>query len=398
LNLIENFNINDYIDNQYYNYNEVLDFNHSKTVQDLIIKINEDNIKIKDDYKDKDLSQENEEEESVNDSDNQISTNTLKTKFLIQNGVPIKSFNNSLIKKNSYDFGKNELNNIEITEINKIEVPKVLTINSLIKYFEDCEVGTIILPLYIYKAKKSQNIEEEKIISEYFSQLANAFTAINNKDDNLISEYTNNYKNSFLKMMKKLFDVGFKKNYFNFDFAVNVSRNQELIFMLPPKHKFKIPKSDFSQRNNNNLNLNSLVSQKEIEKKIEFEEDEKKEETEEEVMSTSRSSSRNTKKKNSNIFNDLFESLFKHFSLGTPKKEIKPIIPIIPIPLPILPLKLPEEIQKVYLSYETENKFPNKVKNKNEGIKEIQSRACIIGNDFNPYSYDENKNIYSKWI
>ncbi len=344
---------NDYIDKQYYNYNEVLDFNHSKTVQDLIIKINEDNKKIKD------------------DSDNQIKTNTLKTKFLIQNGVPIKSFNNCLIKKNSYDFGKNEMNNIEITEINKIEVPKVLTINSLIKYFEDCEVGTIILPLYIYKAKKSQNIEEEKIISEYFSQLANAFTAINNKDDNLISEYTNNYKNSFLKMMQKLIEVGFKKNYFNFDFAVNVSRNQELIFMLPPKHKFKIPKSDFSQRNNNNLNLNSLDSQKEIEEKVEFEEDEKKEEieeTEEEVVSTRRNTGRGEKqKKGNNIFNDLFENLFKHLAFGRPvKKEIKPLIPVIPIPLPIMPLKLPEEIQKVYLSYETENKFPNKVKNKKE--------------------------------
>ena len=399
LNLIENFNINDYIDNQYYNYNEVLDFNHSKTVQDLIIKINEDNIKIKDDYKDKDLSQENdinEEEESGNDNDNQISTNTLKTKFLIQNGVPMKeSFDKSLIKKNSYDFGENEMNNIEIAEINTIEIPKVLTINSLIKYFEDCEVGTIILPLYIYKAKKSQNIEEEKIISKYFSQLANAFTAINNKDDNLISEYTNNYKNSFLKMMQKLFEVGFKKNYFNFDFAVNVSRNQELIFMLPPKLKFKIPKSDFSQRNNKNLNLNSINSLKEIEEKGEIEEDEKKEETEEEVMSTSRSSSRNTKKKNSNIFNDLFESLFKHFSLGTPKKEIKPIIPIIPIPLPILPLKLPEEIQKVYLSYETEKKFPNKAKNKNEGIlkKEIQSRAFIVGNDFEENKFDIKNEI-----
>ena len=182
----------------------MLDFNHSKTVQDLIIKINEDNIKIKDDYKDKDLSQENdinEEEESGNDNDNQISTNTLKTKFLIQNGVPMKeSFDKSLIKKNSYDFGENEMNNIEIAEINTIEIPKVLTINSLIKYFEDCETGTIILPLYIYKTKKSQNIKEEKIISEYFSRLTNAFTAINNKEDNLISVYTNNYKNSFLKM------------------------------------------------------------------------------------------------------------------------------------------------------------------------------------------------------
>ena len=41
---------------------------------------------------------------------------------------------------------------------------------------------------------------------------------------------------------------------------------------------------------------------------------------------------------------------------------------MIPIPLPIIRLKLPEEIQKVYLSYEKENKFPNKDKNKNRGI------------------------------
>ena len=85
------------------------------------------------------------------------------------------------------------------------------------------------------------------------------------------------------------------------------------------------------------------------------------------------------------MFNDLFENLFKHLAFGHPvKKEIKPLIPVIPISLPIIPLKLPEEIQKVYLSYETENKFPNQIKNKNEGIlkKEIQSRACIIGNDF----------------
>ena len=32
--------------------------------------------------------------------------------------------------------------------------------------------------------------------------------------------------------------------------------------------------------------------------------------------------------------------------------------------VPIIPLKLPEEIQKIYLSYKTENKFPNKVKKK----------------------------------
>ena len=98
------------------------------------------------------------------------------------------------------------------------------------------------------------------------------------------------------------------------------------------------------------------------------------------------------------MFNSLFENLFKHLAFNRPvKKEIKTLIPVIPISLPIIPLKLPEEIQKVYLSYETENKFPNKVKNKNknEGIlkKEIQSRAFIVGNDFEENKFDIKNEI-----
>ena len=68
-----------------------------------------------------------------------------------------------------YEFGENEINNIEISEITSIELPKILTINSLIKYYDDCELGTIILPLYIYKTKKAKNVEDIKLISKYFS-------------------------------------------------------------------------------------------------------------------------------------------------------------------------------------------------------------------------------------
>ena len=51
---------------------------------------------------------------------------------------------------------------LKLSEIKSTELPKILTINSLIKYFEDCELGTIILPLYVYKAKKTKNEDDSK--------------------------------------------------------------------------------------------------------------------------------------------------------------------------------------------------------------------------------------------
>ena len=141
---------------------------------------------------------------------------------------------------NKYDFGENEINNIEISEITSIELPKILTINSLIKYYDDCELGTIILPLYIYKTKKSKNVEDIKLISKYFSYLVNVYLSLENKDDNLISEYTNKYKKSFELMISKFMSVGFKTNLFHF--KITSFNPEEMIFELPQIGKYNIPK------------------------------------------------------------------------------------------------------------------------------------------------------------
>ena len=60
-----------------------------------------------------------------------------------------------------------------------------------------------------------------------------------------------------------------------------------------------------------------------------------------------------------------------HLRVVYGKKDVERLVNLIlkekgDLIVPIIPLKLPEEIQKIYLSYKTENKFPNKVKKKIE--------------------------------
>jgi hypothetical protein len=167
--------------NIYYYFNkDNYIFNNSKTLETLInaIKDNEtefylnndnnnDNIiKINDDINNSDSDSENEKEIINNLEDNQIKYKKEDNKFLIHNGIPIKDVNRKDLIQ-GYDFGKSEINEIEISEINFIQIPKIITINSLIKFYDDCDLGTIVFPLYIFKAKQSKNEEEQKKISDY---------------------------------------------------------------------------------------------------------------------------------------------------------------------------------------------------------------------------------------
>ena len=181
----------------------------------------------------------------LNDN-NQIINKKKAKKFLIQNGVPIKE----VIKKDvnnkieNYNYGKNEINNIEITEINFIEIPKILTINSLIKFFNDCELGTIILPLYIYKAKQSNKEEDKNKINKYYSILTNAYFSVENNNDNLISEYTNHYKKTFENMISRMRAAGYDSSLFKFN-LVFFNNDVNRLFIMPQQGKFKVPHKNF---------------------------------------------------------------------------------------------------------------------------------------------------------
>ncbi len=154
---------------------------------------------------------EEKENDENNEKNNEISTNIHKVninRFLIQK--PTNKKIKKIKKMNKYDFGENEINNIEISEIISIEVPKILTINSLIKYYNDCELGTLVLPLYIYKTKKSKNSEDIKLDNNYdllkndYMKLLNQ---LNEKDieferNKYIEEYVEKYKKKVMNYVK----------------------------------------------------------------------------------------------------------------------------------------------------------------------------------------------------
>ena len=296
LNLIKNQkNIYDLINKNYYYFNKDNHiFYNSKTLQTLIDeikdaendndlnidnndkeinKINEsfNNISniIKDEEKSENEIDEIEKEILINIKDTQIiNKKMIHKKFIIQNGVPIKDIiekdpDNSKKLKN-YNCGSSETVKIEISEINFIEIPKVITINSLIKFFDDCDLGTIVFPLYIYKAKHSNSKDEINNMNKYFSILGNAYNSLNqDTNNNLICEYTNQFKKSFEYMISKLNALGFKSDRIKISKILSFDEN-EMIFILPEKGNFKIPESIFSKKEKKikqNKNKNELEPQ-----------------------------------------------------------------------------------------------------------------------------------------
>ena len=171
--------------------------------------------------------------------------------FSIQNGIPKKKKKNN--KKNisetiikTIDFGENEVNNIEIKEINVINIPKIITINSLIKFFDECSFGALILPLYIFKAKKSENKKEQKNAQKYFTILRNAYLSIKNQN-NIISEFTNYFKIRFEYMISKLIEAGYKPDSsLSHIKPINFKDNDIIIF--PPNREYNVPNYYFTKK------------------------------------------------------------------------------------------------------------------------------------------------------
>ena len=290
-------------------------------------------------------------------------------KFLIQNGIPIKNGKKDITKstlEKKFDFGKSEVNNIEISEINITKIPKTITINSLIKFFDDCELGAIIFPLYIYKVIESKNKNKQEEINKFFSVLNNAYLSIKN-DDNLISEYTYNFKKSYEYMLSVLIEAGYNpdstmdKNFKQKQYTYN-----NIIFTLPEKGKFKVP--------NNNFTKKDLSKNKHKEK---------------------------NQKKNNNNENNLNTKEIKNnknSNLNSQKKEIikKPKF-IFNIPKP----SIPQETTQIFGNISNKTKKSKKnIKssgyNKNlEGFykHEAKSDRAITGNEFLTNYFDINDEL-----
>ena len=331
---------------------------------------------------------DNLKKEFLNKKNNKINNSIIKeNRFLIQNGVPIKDEpKNNLIDINDFNnLGKSEINSIEISEIKFIQIPKIVTINSLIKFFDECDLGTLILPLYVYKAKHSGKKEDQKNLNEYFSILSNAYMSLEKNNDNLISEYTNQFKKSFEYMMSKFMAVGFKSNIFRFPKLLKF-KDSDMIFILPESGKFKIPNTIFSKndKKDKRRNIENEIKQEENiindkKEKINDKEENKNnlnEEDKEERLVNYKN--KNINNENNNIFDNAFRALMNIF-----KSQPKTLM--FSIPLPLVPLELPQEIQEIYIGYDLENKISNNKIKKNENNllqKEVKSTFPITQDEF----------------
>ena len=424
--------------NIYYYFNkDNYIFNNSKTLETLLntikdneaeFDLNNDNnndnnnnendniIKINDDINNSDSETENEKEIINNLEDNQIKHKIKDNKFLIHNGIPIKGINRKDLIC-GYDFGKSEINKIEISEINFIQIPKIITINSLIKFYDDCDLGTIVFPLYIYKAKQSKNKEDQKKISDYFSILYNAYISLEKKDDILISEYTNHFKKSFEFMISKIMAVGFKSKHFNFSIIFNFKDNNygnDLMFTIPQNGQYKIPQSTFIKKDKkailNNVKKDFLPNKNIIQDKIEEnKENNGNKEKNENIENNENQENQENANKEENLinYNYNFENEIKNdfnskYIEGNQKKNLINIINVAEkkelifcLPLPIIPLELPKEIQKIYIGYDLENEVSNKKDKKKQELcqKEIHSDIPIIGNEFENSDFNVVKEI-----
>ena len=297
--------------------------------------------------------------------------------FLIQNGIPIKNGKKDIIKstlEKKNDFGKSEVNNIEISEINIIKIPKTISINSLIKFFDDCEQGAIIFPLYLYKAIESKNKNNQDDINKFFSVLNNAYLSIKN-DDNLISEYTYNFKESFEYMLSVLIEAGYNpdstlhKNFKQKQYTYN-----NIIFTVPEKGKFKVPNNNFT--------------------KIDLSKNKHKEKNEERNNNNENNSNTKEKEKNENSIS--ISNSFKKEIIKKPKFTFT-----FNIPKPSIPQEKPQETTKIFgnISKKTKElknntKLSSNIKNLDGFYKhEAKSDRAITGNEFLTNYFDINDEL-----
>mgnify|MGYP002622861730 CR=1 FL=1 len=364
--------------NYYYYFNkENYILNNSKTLEALLNTINETEFELYNDNK--------------NDNIIEINDDNKGNKFLIQNGIPIDGiYRKDLI--HDFNFGKSEINSIEISEINFIQIPKIITINSLIKFYDDCDLGTIVFPLYIYNAKKSKNEEEQKKINDYFTILYNAYISLEKKDDILISEYINHFKKSFEFMISKIMAVGFKSRHFNFPNILKFKYKDninDLMFTIPQKGQYKIPQTMFTKKDKKTI-LNNIKKEIMPNKNIIKDENKENNENKENYVN---------KEENLINYNNIFQKKKKYDTNNNYIKDNQNKNKIINVeekhlmfclPLPIIPLELPKEIQKIYIGYDLENEVSNRKNQKKQELcqKEIHSNNPITGNEFDNINFN----------
>ena len=155
------------------------------------------------------------------------------SKFLIiDNDRKEVDINTKPIEK--LDIPKNNFNNL--VEIDEIIQPKILSINSIIEFFENCIYKTQIFPPYIRYIVIYKNEDLKIKATNIFSELYNIYKSLKNYNHPIISKRIDEYKKSFEIMLSKLKQSGIdfsednELNQFN---SINYFQIQD--FIIEPK-------------------------------------------------------------------------------------------------------------------------------------------------------------------
>ena len=192
--------------------------------------------------------------------------------------------------------------------------------------------------------------------------------------------------------------VGFKSKHFNFSILFKFKDNDianDLMFTIPQKGQYKIPQSIFIKKDKKAIMNNAkqeFLPNKNIIKDNKEENKEKNENIENsENLENNSNKQENLINYNNNFENKIKNDFNKNYIKDNQKKNLINIINVTEkknlvfcLPLPIIPLELPKEIQKIYLGYDLENEVSNKKNKKKQELfqKEIHSDIPITGNEF----------------
>ena len=126
-------------------------------------------------------------------------------KFLIiDNDRKEIDINTNPIKK--LDIPKNNFN--DFVEINEIVQPKVVSLNSIVKFFENCIYKTQIFPANIRYIVINKNEDLKIKATNIFGELYNIYKSLENSNHPLISKKIDEYRKSFEIMFSKLEQSG----------------------------------------------------------------------------------------------------------------------------------------------------------------------------------------------
>ena len=100
------------------------------------------------------------------------------------------------------DLPKNNISNL--VEFDEIIPPKVLSINSLVEFFENCRYKIQIFPAYIRYIVINKNEDLKIKAINFFSELYNIYKSLKYSNHQLFSQRINEYRKSFEIMISKL--------------------------------------------------------------------------------------------------------------------------------------------------------------------------------------------------